>query len=50
VLDLLGGRGVARHDRRRIAGRQAQQQENEDRDDQQDRDGRRQPPRDEVNQ
>jgi hypothetical protein len=50
LLDLLRGRGVARHDRRGVARRQTQEQEDEDRDDQQDRNGRCQPPRDELNQ
>ena len=50
LLDLLGVGGVAGHDRRRVARRQAQQEEYQHRDDQQDRDRRGKPPGNEVNQ
>jgi hypothetical protein len=50
ALDLLGARGVARHDRGRVAGREAQQQEYQHRDDQEDRDRRGEPPGDEGDQ
>ena len=50
ALDLLRGGGVARHNRRRIAGRQAQQKKHQHRDDQQDRDRRGEPSGDELDQ
>jgi hypothetical protein len=50
LLDLLRVRCVAGEDRGRIARREAQQQEYQDRDDQQNRDRRSQPPGDEIDQ
>jgi hypothetical protein len=50
LRDLLRVRGIAGEDRRRIPGREPQQQENEDRDDQEDRDRREQPACDELGQ
>jgi hypothetical protein len=48
--DVLGGRGVSREDRRRVARGEPQQEEDEDGDDEEDRDGPQQPPCDEVGQ
>jgi hypothetical protein len=48
--DLLGGGGVARHDCRRIARREAQQQKHQHRDDQEHRDRRGEPPGNELDQ
>jgi hypothetical protein len=50
LFDLVGVRRVAREDCRGIARREAKQQEYQDRDDQQNRDRRRQPPGNEIDQ
>jgi hypothetical protein len=42
--DVVAGRGVAGEDRRRVAGREVEQQEDDERDHRHDDDGREQPP------